>query len=106
MEHTQLIDRILEVERTARALSDEALERQAHLEQSLAAEKADITRRYMARSKARLEDLEQREQSKKEQALSAMNTRLSDTRRKMELTYARYGENWVDTLFHQVVDAQ
>ena len=42
MDHSNLINRILNVERTARALSDETLERQTHLEETLAAEQAGI----------------------------------------------------------------
>lgn len=106
MDHTALIDRILEVERTARALSDEALERQAHQEEHLAAEKAGIMEQYMARARERLDHLSLNEQAKKEKALAAQDARLTEASRKMERAYARYGDNWVDTLFHQVVDVQ
>lgn len=106
MEHTELINRILEVERTARALSDEALERQAHLEETLAAEKAAVMERYISRAKGRLERLEQSEQAKKDRALAALDTRLSEASRKMELSYSHHVDNWVETMFHQVVDVQ
>ena len=106
MDHSTLIDRILEVERSARALSDEALERQANLDETLAAEKRAILEKYMARSKERLERLAQTEQEKKERTLAAQDARLAEANRKMEHSYSRYGDNWVDTLFHQVVDVQ
>lgn len=104
MDHTTLIDRILEVERSARALSDEALERQANMDQTLASEKAAILEKYMARSREQLELLSRNEQEKKQRTLAAQDARLAEANRKMERTYARYGDNWVDTLFHQVVD--
>ncbi len=104
MDHTTLIDRILEVERSARALSDEALERQANMDQTLAEEKAAILEKYMTRSREQLEQLSRSEQEKKERTLAAQDARLAETSRKMERTYAHYGDNWVDTLFHQVVD--
>lgn len=103
-DHSALIDRILEVERSARALSDEALERQANLEQSLAEEKSAILQKHMTRSRERLEQLARSEQEKKARTLAAQDQRLAQTRRKMDRTYARYCDNWVDTLFHQVVD--
>ena len=106
MDHTTLIDKILEVERSARALSDEALERQANMGQTLAEEKNAILEKYMTRSKERLERLAQTEQEKKERTLAAQDARLAEANRKMEYTYARYGDNWVDTMFHQVVDVQ
>lgn len=104
MDHTTLLDQILEVERSARALSDEALERQANMEQTLTEEKAAILEKYMARTRERLERLAQSEQEKKARTLAAQELRMSQTNRKMERTRARYGDNWVDTLFHQVVD--
>lgn len=104
MDHSTLIDQILNVERTARALSDEALERQAHLEETLAAEQARIMESYMARAAEHLKQLEQSQQESKARAIAAQDARLAEANRKMERTYARYGENWVDTLFHQVVD--
>ena len=104
MDHSNLIDRILEVERTARALSDEALERQANLEETLTREKAAILETYMDRARRELEALTKSEQEKKARSLAAQDLRLAQASRKMERTYARYGGNWVDTLFHQVVD--
>lgn len=104
MDHTTLIDRILEVERSARALSDEALERQANMDQVLAEESAAILKQYMDRAQADLERLAQSEQEKKARSLAAQDLRLAEANRKMDRTYARYGSNWVDVLFHQVVD--
>lgn len=104
MDHSSLINQILEVERSARALSDEALERQAHMDETLAAEKEKIMERYLTRAEERLQILERSEQEKKARSLAAQDARLAETGRKMERTYARYGDNWVDTMFHQVVD--
>ncbi len=104
MNHTALIDRILEVERSARALSDEALERQSNMDRTLEEETAAILEKYMDRAREDLAQLAQSEQEKKIRTLAAQDLRLEQTNRKMERTYARYGNNWVDTLFHQVVD--
>ena len=104
MDHSTLIEQILDVERSARALSDEALERQAHLEETLAAEQAKIMESYLLRANEKLNALEQSLQESRTRSLAAQDARLTEANRKMELTYARYGENWVDTLFHQVVD--
>lgn len=106
MEYSNLINRILEVENSARAIADEALERQAHLDEEMAEEKAKIMERYMARAQQQLEALAQSEQAKKEKALAAQENRLKEANRKMELAYLRCGDNWVDTIFHQVVDPQ
>lgn len=106
MEYSNLINRILEVEHSARAIADEALERQASLDDEMAEEKARIVERYMNRAKQRLDQLVLDEQKKKEQALAAQDKRLAEASRKMERAYAHYGDNWVDTLFQQVVGEQ
>ncbi len=106
MDHTTLIDRILEVERTARSISDEALERQASQDTDLEAEKAALLDKYMARTQQRLEQLSRAEQEKMERSLAAQDARLAEAGQKIEQAYARYGDNWVDTLFRQVVAVQ
>lgn len=106
MDHTTLIDQILEIERSARAISDETLERQARMEEDLAAGKNEIMEKYMIRARKKLDLLAQSEQEKKERTLATQDARLAEAGQKMEQAYARYGDNWVDTLFHQVVDVQ
>ena len=59
---------------------------------------------YLLRANEKLNALEQSLQESRTRSLAAQDARLAEANRKMELTYARYGENWVDTLFHQVVD--
>lgn len=106
VDYTALINSILNVERSARAISDEVVERQAHLNEELDEQCRQIRERYLAGAQLRLEQLEKDEQAKKERALAAQNARLAETSAKMERAYTRYGDNWVDTLFHQVVDAR
>ena len=36
--------------------------------------------------------------------MAAQKVRLDDANAKMERAYTRYGDNWVNTLFHQTVD--
>ncbi len=104
MEYTTLIDRILEAERAADLITDEARRELAGLDDYLAAEGQRIRDNLMARARERLEKLEQEEQGKKERAIAAQDARLADTSARMERAYARYGDNWVDTLFRQTVD--
>ena len=48
--------------------------------------------------------LKQEELAKRERAIAAQDARLTEAAEKMERAYARYGDNWVDTLFRQTVD--
>lgn len=104
MEYTMLINELLAAEREANAITGEMRAQQANLDSELAAEKERILAQYMAGARERLERLEQEEQRRKEQALAVQDARLAETSERMERTYARYGDNWVETLFHQVVD--
>ncbi|HIT32704.1 MAG TPA: hypothetical protein IAC25_07725 [Candidatus Enterenecus stercoripullorum] len=104
MEYTTLIDRILEAERAADLITDEARKELDGLDGHLAAEGQRIRDNLMARAKERLEKLRQEEQEEKERAIAAQDARLADTSARIERAYARYGDNWVDTLFRQTVD--
>lgn len=104
MEYTALIDRILEAERAANAITDEAREELAGLNDHLMVESQRIRDNLMARAKERLEKLKQEELAKRERAIAAQDARLTEAAEKMERAYARYGDNWVDTLFRQTVD--
>lgn len=104
MEYTMLINELLAAEREANALTAEVRLQQANLDSELAAKKEDILKHYMDGARSRLERLEREEQRRKERELAAQDARLAETSERMERTYARYGDNWVETLFHQVVD--
>ena len=104
MEYTTLIDRILEAERAADVMTDEVRKEEAGLNEHLAAESQRIRDNLMSRAKERLEKLKQEEQGKKARALAVQNARLTEASEKMERAYAKYGDNWVDTLFRQAVD--
>lgn len=106
MDYTTLIDRILEAEQSADVIAGAAEAQRANLDAELAEESARIREKYMKQAGDRLERLAREEQSKKERTLAAQDARLADTSARMERAYARYGDNWVDTLFHQVVDLQ
>ncbi|HIT01854.1 MAG TPA: hypothetical protein IAC21_03420 [Candidatus Enterenecus merdae] len=104
MEDSALIDRILEAERAARLIADEAREELEGLDSRLEAEGRKIREGLMARAQERLDKLRLEERDKKERAIAAQQTRLAEASARMERAYVRYGDNWVDTLFRQTVD--
>ena len=105
-QYTNLIDTILEAEQAAGHISDEARKDQEAFESSLEQERQAVREKYMGWARDGLERLHREEQEKKKQALAAQDLRQQETSQKMEQAYAKYGDNWVDTLFHQVVDIQ
>ncbi|MBM6896785.1 hypothetical protein H9X86_05290 [Pseudoflavonifractor capillosus] len=104
MDYTMLIDRILEAEQSARDVAEEAKNQKANFEAELEQEKAAIRQKYLDRADTWLEELKSQEAEKKDQLIAAQKVRLADAEAKMERAYTRYGDNWVDTLFHQTVD--
>lgn len=104
MEYTTLIDRILETERVAEHMTEEAQRELAGLQAHLEAESRRIRENMTARAQERLDKLRQETQIKKERAIAAQDARLADTSERIERAYAKYGDNWVDTLFRQTVD--
>lgn len=104
MDYTMLIDRILEAEQSARDVAEEAKTQKANFEAELEQEKAAIRQKYLDRAQSWLEELKGQEEEKKEQLIAAQKVRLADANARMERAYTRYGDNWVDTLFHQTVD--
>ncbi len=103
MEYEALINRILEAEQTAREITREAREKQAHLEEDLKQEQAKLRADYLARADRRLETLRGEIEQEKAAALAAQDARFAEARAKIEQAYSRYGDNWVDTLFRQAV---
>ena len=69
MEYEALINRILEAEQTAREITREAHEKQAHMEESLKQEEARIKADYLARADQRLEQRRERPFSREELAV-------------------------------------
>ena len=103
MEYEALIHRILEAEQTAREITREAHEKQAHMEEDLRQEEARLRADYLARADQKLEKLRGEIEREKTAALAAQDARFADARAKLERAYSRYGDNWVDTLFRQAV---
>ena len=104
MDYTMLIDRILEAEQSARDVAEEVQTQKANFEAELDQEQAAIRQKYLDRAQSWLEELKGQEEEKKEQLIAAQKVRLADANARMERAYTRYGDNWVDTLFHQTVD--
>lgn len=104
MDYTTLIDRILEAEQSARCVTQEAKEKQANLDAELETLREETLHKYRERADVYLSQLRDQELETKERTIAALDRRLAEAREKMERAYTRYGDNWVDTLFHQTVD--
>jgi len=103
MEYEAVISRILEAERSAQAITRDARERQASLDKELEREAAQVREQSFAAVNEKLEGLRQDLRRHKDEDLKAQDERLAESMSRIERAYSQYGENWVDTLFRQIV---
>lgn len=106
MEYTQFIDRILEAEQNAQAIAAEAADREARLDEELARETERLHAAAMARADERIAAIVKESAAARDQAIRAQEKRRDEALARMESAYEHYGDNWVDTLFHRIVDSR
>ena len=103
MDYAELVNQILTAERGAKAMAEEAQERRQQLQKSLDREIDAMRQDYMARANHRLEEVRETEATASESAMQTMDQRLSHTMQRMEASYEKNKERWVDTLFTMIV---
>ena len=103
MEYVELINQIVAAEQNACYLAREAQEREAGLEADLAKETAQMRESYLARAKQRVEIVAQTEAAQAQEAIAALDARRTQSLNALEQAYQNHAQEWVDTLFAQVV---
>ena len=106
MEYSQLINRLLDAEQNAQSIVQEVKGREMSMEAELAKESAELRAAFFARAEEQIQAVAAKAEQGKSAALADQDTRRDDAMRRMEQAYERYGDNWVDTLFHHIVDDQ
>lgn len=103
MEYSQLINRLLEAEQGAQSIVQEARGRETSMESELARESAELRASFFAQADRQIQSIDREAQAGKAAALEAQDKRRDEAMCRMERAYERYGDNWVDTLFHRIV---
>ena len=103
MEYTQLVNRILDAEHSAREIAQEVHKREESLESELTKEKADLRASFMDRADKKIAEITHETQASRDESLHAQDVRRDEAMARMERAYQRYGDNWADTLFHRIV---
>lgn len=106
MEYTQLINRILEAERNAQGIAAEVHKREIRMEEELEQETAQLNAAIQARAQERVSAIAKEAAASQLAAIQAQDKRKADVMERMERAYRLYGDNWVDTLFHRIVDVR
>ena len=106
MEYSQLINRLLDAEQSAQAITQEVKGREESMASELARESAELRDTFFARAEERIKAVEAETEASKAAALAALDKRRDEAMQRMERACTHYGNNWVDTLFHQVAGDQ
>ncbi len=105
MEYEAVISSILEAERSAREITREAREQEKHLQADLERETQAVRDESFAQAEKKLDELRCEVERNKAAELRAQDERVAELLAGIERAYSRYGDNWVNTLFRQIVGA-
>ena len=92
MEYVDLVNRIVEVEHSAKEIAREARQQESSLDQEVQQETAALHAQDMARAHRRIEQVEQTESQKLARAMDAV-----------EAAYDKNRDRWVEALFTMIV---
>lgn len=103
MEYVTLISKIVAAEQSAKEIVQEAREKERTLETDLDAEVEGLRQEYMTRARQRVEKMEIAEGKVAEEDLAHWDKRLTKAMADVESSYAKHKDQWVETLFQQVI---
>ncbi|MCL2084853.1 MAG: hypothetical protein FWH06_06330 [Oscillospiraceae bacterium] len=104
MEHIELLSRIVDAERRARQMSEDALKRREEIQSELAQKTAGLRESYFARADARLEKVRKREEALAAERISELDRVFDGDMEAIETAFARNREAWADKLFKMIAD--
>ncbi|MEG1857657.1 MAG: hypothetical protein RR216_02880, partial [Pseudoflavonifractor sp.] len=99
----ELVNQIIAAEHSAQSIAHEVKERERSLDKDLARENDEMRSAYFARAKRRIEAVEQAENAAAEADIAAWDTRLDAAMSKVESSFDRGRDQWVDTLVGMIV---
>ena len=103
MEYVDLVNRIVDVEHSAKEIAREARQQEDSLEQEVKQEATALHERYMARARRRIEQVEQTENEAADEAIAQLDEKLSRAMAAVEAAYDKNKDQWVDALFSMIV---
>ena len=106
MDYAEMVKQILAAEQGAKALADEAQEKEQQLQESLDQEIDAMRQDYMARANQRLEEVRATETAAAEGKRRQMDERLDQAMQTVEAAYEKNKEQWVGTLFTMIVGVE
>lgn len=103
MQHIDIINRIIETEKKARAIVAEAGKELAELDPRLAAERDALRASYVERAEKRIAMVAESEKVYADEVITKMDEELHTTIKAYLEFASENGELWADNLFRQVI---
>lgn len=99
-----MIAKIIEMDKKAREMNDEAQRRKLNYEQHIIRKKESIKNDYLERAKKRIAINQQTAQKKADSTLQMIRERDEAIIRELEQSYEKNCDTWVDTIVSHVTD--
>lgn len=95
--------KIIEIDRIAQKMTDEALAMKSEAEAAVENDKKKLRESYIDRAHHRIKVIEQTEMNLYEQSLAELEKKYADVSAKLDETYQANHEKWVSELYTKVI---
>jgi DNA anti-recombination protein RmuC len=102
--HIEIINQIIDAEKNARKIAEEAKERLARLDTDLSAEYEAMRASYLERAERRLESVVKTENEYADEIIVKLDAELASSIKASEESAAKNSEIWAEKLFEKVID--
>ena len=106
VEYVDMVNQIIAAEHSAKALTEEAKEKQEQFQTDLERELEGLREEYMERARHRVKLVEQTERAAAEERIAKLDQKLQDALDAVERSYEKHKDQWVEQLFQMIVEAQ
>lgn len=98
----EMIERILEMDKAARRLTDEAQELRVNAEKEIELKKQQLHKDYLERAERKIEKLREEEEANAEKEMAAFRVKAQSIRDALNQSYNENHEKWVSDIFSQI----
>lgn len=103
MERSDLIFNIVDAERRAKLITNEAIAKRKGLDEEIEQAVRSMRDNYMERAEARIEKVRRTENDAAREQIEMLDERRKSALSRIDSSFEKNGEAWVDTIFSHVI---
>ena len=103
MDNNTIVRRIVEMDKEARRLTEEARRRRAGTASAAGRKRQEVSDNYLSMARKRIDDIRGSEMSDAQEQWERMEKQLEQTARGLEELYERKAEEWVDSIVERAL---